>query len=203
MRLARGVSTLQNARGQSVKVAAVVRTALVLSLGLLVAVSAAWGAGKRRNASDFAGQTAQAGPSLRVTAVIHPQMTVELGTDQVNFDVTGSPGGYDASSPVTVTVGSNCVEWTVHARATDLVGMAGSALENGSVIPRSRVLIRSNGSGVATLDFQPLDVDVVVATGGQQGPALVATTDFRLLTEWSDPPGQYQGEVNFTYIAKF
>ena len=194
---------VQNARGESLKVAAVVQTALLLSLTSLVAVSAAWGAGRRRNVSDFASNAAQAGPSLRVTAVIHPQMVVELDTDQINFDVTGSPGGYDASSPVTVTVGSNCVEWTVHARASDLVGVGGSALENGAVIPRSRVLMRSNGSGVATLEFQPLDVDVVVVTGGQQAPALVATTDFRLLTEWSDLPGEYQGEVNFTYIAKF
>ncbi len=194
---------LWNTGSQSLKGAAVVQMALALCLTSLVAVSAAWGAGRARRASDFASQTAEAGPSLRVTAVIHPQMTVELDTDQINFDVTGSPGGYDASTPVTVTVGSNCVEWTVHARATDLVGVGGSASDSRSVIPRSRLLMRSNGSGVATLDFQPLDVDVVVATGGQQAPALVATTDFRLLTEWSDPPGEYQGEVNFTYIAKF
>lgn len=175
----------------------------MLVVVLLTLSSACWAEGRSRRAASRA-SVAQPGPVLRVTATIRPQMALEVDADHIRFDVTGPPGEHDAHSPVHITVASNCGQWTVRARATDLGGSAGAALKQRARIPASRLLARSARSdGLGAPEYVPLDTDVVLADGSQQGPSMVTTVFFRLLTQWSDVPGEYEGQVNFTYIADF
>ena len=144
-------------------------------------------------------QEPQPGPVLNVTATILPSMTIELSDNVINFHADEGPGTYDADKAIDVSVATNYGAWTLNCSASPLVGTPGE-------IPPQR-LFTSNNNTLSSPDegagatYENMGAQKLVAQGAPQALAVVNTLRFRLKTEWTDRPGQYNGTVSFTYLA--
>lgn len=142
-----------------------------------------------------AAQTPEAAATIQAQALIEPAIQISVTPGAIHFASASEPGPIDADSSVNVTVASNCAEWTVTCIATDLLaGVNGET----AVIPASRLSMNNEETGGA---YVTLDTERTVAHGGAQPPTLVSTMLFQLQTTWEDRPGQYQGEIQFHYVA--
>lgn len=147
-------------------------------------------------------QTELPGPSLAVIAEIGSYMTVSLSTPTVQFSIAGPPGVYDANVPigvpVSVTVGCNAGAWSVSCAASALTG------PNGSIGPERIFMQRQSAPNTpdmgAGAGFESLEVKRTVAEGVPQAPQAVEVLNFRILTQWQDRPGTYQGTITFTHL---
>lgn len=144
-------------------------------------------------------QEPQPGPVITVVAAIEPSLGIELSDTAIDFHADQGPGVYDADKEIDVSVATNYGSWTVHCVASPLVAQVGE-------IPPSR-LFTSNSNTLGSPDsgagpaYENMGSEKLVATGGPQPLAVANTMRFRLLTDWTDRPGQYTGTIAFTYIA--
>ena len=134
---------------------------------------------------------AQPGPTLTILAVIRPQLKIEINPTSVQISAAGEPGDFHSDTPVTVSVASNCQDWTVKCAATPLVSAAGT-------VPNSRVLLKHQGTSGAWVSMA---TEQIIAQGHPQAPGAVNTLFVGVKTEWSDRPGTYTGQLNFSYLV--
>lgn len=125
---------------------------------------------------------------------------VEVSPPEIGFHVDGPPSLYPASAPVTISVRSGFADWTLYLQASPLVEVT-----KGWVVPASRVLIEGAFQDVLTADagLVGLSQPIMVAAGEFTGPdfQLSAVLNLKLMSEWTDRPGTYRGQIILTFLA--
>jgi len=144
-------------------------------------------------------QTPEPGPVLNVVAHLVPCLTIELSDNVISFHADQGPGVYDADKEIDVSIATNYGSWTVNCSATPLVASAGEIPPERMFTSNNQTLSSPDEGAGAT--YENMGPEKLVASGGPQALAVVNTMRFRLLTEWTDMPGQYTGTVSFTYLA--
>ncbi|MEW5801439.1 MAG: hypothetical protein AB1847_04965 [bacterium] len=148
------------------------------------------------------------GPTIHVRMIIEPpgaesklfeppaarqsagsRIHMVLSPQGIRFPVTGTPGEYEADSPVHLAVESK-YPFIVTTRATSLHSQYGD-------IPADRLFL-TPGDG----NSYSLEKDVVVLEGlskiPEKGERISADLHFRLKTTGNDKAGEYTGEIVFT-----
>jgi hypothetical protein len=128
------------------------------------------------------------------------QIAVELSSASINFRQDGRPGLLSPEEPVEVRVTSFLPSWSLTAQATDLTRQSPYAR-----IGRDRLFIRAASTQPhpdvgAGPGFIPLDSPIVIAGG--PSPVSSVPLEFRLLTDWHDTPGVYEGEIRLTAVVR-
>jgi hypothetical protein len=129
-------------------------------------------------------------------------LTITLSQEQIEFDIFGPPGLYEAKEPITVSVQPPFGNWVVFCHGEPLLGARGE-------IPPDRMFVSQLFMG------PEVDEDGAVKFASMEQPRLVAegllgalelqgvsTVRFRLLTTWEDEPGRYVGAIKFSYFVR-
>lgn len=131
-------------------------------------------------------------------------LSIFLNRTSIKFTIDGPPKRYLANKVVSVAIISPFPYWVLQCQGKDLK-LKGSKKDK---IPRKRLFVAVASPGQKQLppkkDFESLDKVIVVARGGYLGPSPQPIADlyFALKSRWEDEPGEYQGNIIFTYIVK-
>jgi len=129
--------------------------------------------------------------SLDVDAIVLPYTKVSVSTNELSFNILGTPGTYTSKDVVTLTVDSNQSTWGVYAQATNLlhdkVGF--------SALPAERLTLSVNDQ-----EYKSLDSNVLFLRGTIDKEAKPVYLRFRLTTTWKDSPGIYKGKVTIAIL---
>jgi len=131
-------------------------------------------------------------------------LSIFLNRTNIKFTIDGPPKRYLANKVVSVAIISPFPYWVLQCQGTDL------ELEESKKgkIPAEHLFVAVASPGQKQpppeKDFESLDEVVVVARGGYLGPPpqTIADLYFALKSRWEDKPGEYQGDIIFTYIVK-
>jgi len=140
-------------------------------------------------------QTCQSSPN---------SLSIFLNPTSIKFTIDGPPKRYLADKVVSVAIISPFPYWVLQCQGTDL------ELEESKKgkIPAEHLFVAVASPGQKQpppeKDFESLDEVVVVARGGylRPSPQTIADLYFALKSRWEDEPGEYQGDIIFTYIVK-
>jgi hypothetical protein len=127
-------------------------------------------------------------------------LSIDLSSSAVQFFQEGRPGLIDGHQQVELRVTCLSGPWSVSAQATPLVEQ-----QNQRQIGPDRIFIRSSstvpqpdvGAGPG---FVPMAAPVLIAEGSI--PTYTTPLELRLLTDWSDTPGVYKGDILFTAVVR-
>jgi len=129
--------------------------------------------------------------SLDVDAVVLPYTKVSVSTNELSFNILGTPGTYTSKDIVVLTVDSNQSAWGVYAQATDLyhdkVGI--------SALPAERITL-----SVDNQEYKSLKNNVLFLRGTIDKETKPVNLSFRLTTTWQDSPGIYKGKVTIAIL---
>jgi hypothetical protein len=135
-----------------------------------------------------------------------PRIALQLTPAAVAFVQNGTPGLVQSLVPTAMPGRSADLRvvssfrprgWSVIAEGTSLVNVKGDRIGADRVFIGSPAT-RAYPAGGGGAGYRPLDMTVVVASGGLGDYTF--PLGFRLLTTWNDPPGSYAGVVRFTAI---
>jgi hypothetical protein len=125
---------------------------------------------------------------------------VEVSPADVGFHVDGPPGLYPSSAPVTISVRSGFAEWTLYMQASPLVEVT-----RGWVVPASRIFVEGGFQDVMADEagLVGLGQPIMVATGEFTGPVfeVKAVLDLQMMSQGTDRPGTYRGQIILTFLA--
>jgi hypothetical protein len=143
---------------------------------------------------------AVAGWAYDSTPVKDLPFAVEVSPADIGFHIDGPPGLYPSSQPVTISVRSGFADWTLFLQASPLVEVT-----RGWVVPASRILIEGGFQDVAADEagFVGLGQPVLVASGEFTGPdfEVKAVLDLQMISQGTDRPGTYRGQIVLTFLA--
>ena len=144
--------------------------------------------------------SASAGWAYDGTPTSDLPFAVEVSPSDINFHVDGPPGLYPSSAPVTVSVRSGFADWTLFLQASPLIEVT-----RGWVIPASRILVEGGFQDVMADEagFVGLGQPIMIAAGEFTGPEfeVMAVLDLQMISQGTDRPGTYRGQVVLTFLA--
>ena len=101
---------------------------------------------------------------------------------------------------MTVAVRSGFADWTLFLQASPLVEVT-----RGWVIPASRILVEGGFQDVMADEagFVGLGQPIMIAAGEFTGPEfeVMAVLDLQMMSQGTDRPGTYRGQVVLTFLA--
>lgn len=130
--------------------------------------------------------------SVNLEINVEEYLAIEVSESQVSIESEGPPGEYEADKQVKLKVASNTSKWEARAQGEELKS-------DDDEIPASRLYI--NSSAKSENGYMALDQEQVVASGSATNMTEVSDLNIKVLTEWEDKAGQYNGNIYFTVIA--
>ncbi len=127
-------------------------------------------------------------------------LRIDLSSSAVEFFQEGRPGLIDGHQQVELRVTCLSGPWSVSAEASPLTEQ-----QSRRQIGPDRLFVRSSSTAPqpdvgAGPGFVPMTAPVLIAEGSV--PTYATPLELRLLTDWSDTPGVYEGDILFTAVVR-
>ncbi|KAA3613833.1 MAG: hypothetical protein DWQ05_16290 [Calditrichaeota bacterium] len=147
----------------------------------------------------YAPENLEAALSIPVELDIATVNSMELSATNTYFHVDGPPDVWDSDKSIKITVGSNCGNWSVMCKASELANVSYK-------IPKDRIFLKLTSKDYridegAGLGYQSLKNSIQIVNGSMTMPAEMSEMYFRLKTLETDRPGRYTGTITLTQLV--
>ncbi len=129
---------------------------------------------------------------LNATASVLAYSSVSVSTNELTFNILGTPGAYTSTDIVELTVETNQSTWGVYAQASNLVHV------DADIAPLSAQ--RLSFSVDDSTHFTELKNNALILQGLVNQAPKPIKLNFRLTTTWQDMPGVYKGKITIAFL---